>query len=120
MDQNMKILIVEDEPAIRQMMSDILEIEGYDVFCACNGNEGIDQLRAIAPSPCVVLLDLMMPGTNGWRFLDIQRNDPALCQFPVVICSAYAESAKSVHPSGFVPKPIQLDNLLGAVRAFCA
>jgi CheY-like chemotaxis protein len=114
------ILIVEDEHSIRQMMKDVLEIEGYKVFLAADGAEGIEQLKGISPDPCVVLLDLMMPGTNGWWFLDNQRSNPRLSHIPVVICSAYAESAKSVHPSGFVPKPIQLESLLGAVKAFCA
>lgn len=114
------ILVVEDEESIRTMMRDILEIEGYNVITACDGDQGIEQLRAISPEPCVVLLDLMMPVKNGWQFLDVQRNDPDLAKFPVVICSAYTESAKSVHPSGFVPKPIQLDSLLHAVKAFSA
>lgn len=115
-----KVLIVEDELPIRQMMKDILEIEGFNVLMAADGSEGIKQLRTICHDPCLVLLDLMMPGTNGWNFLDIQRNDPLLANIPVVICSAYAESARSVHPAGFVPKPIQLESLLEAVRAHCA
>ncbi len=114
------ILIVEDELAIRQMMQDILELEGYKIYTASDGAEGLKVLEAISPNPCVVLLDLMMPGTNGWWFLDRQRSDPKLSKIPVVICSAYAESARSVHPSGFVPKPVQLNSLLGAVKAFCA
>jgi CheY-like chemotaxis protein len=114
------ILIIEDEPAIRQMMKDILRLEGYRVFEAGDGADGLRVLKQITPNPCVVLLDLMMPGTNGWQFLDSQRTDPELSHVPVIICSAYAESAKSVNPSGFVPKPVQLDALLGAVKAFCA
>lgn len=114
------ILVVEDEPSIRQMMKDILEMQGYHVETASDGAEGIALLKRLNPGPCVVLLDLMMPGTNGWQFLDIQRSDPKYSGIPVVICSAYKESAKTVHPSGFVEKPIQLKTLLNAVRAFCA
>ena len=114
------ILVIEDEPAIQQMIKDVLELQGYLVFTASDGREGIDKLRAIQPEPCVVLLDLMMPGTNGWQFLDMQRSDSKLANIPVVVCSAYEESAKSVSPSGYVPKPIQLPSLLGAVKAFCA
>ena len=113
------ILVVEDEPAIRLMMKDILEIEGYKVFLAADGAEGLKTLKAMPEDPCVVLLDLMMPGTHGWWFLDNQRADPKLAEIPVVICSAYEESAKSVHPDGYVSKPIQLESLLGAVKAFC-
>jgi len=114
------ILIIEDDAAIRQTMADILEIHGYQVFLASDGREGAEQLNTIAPGPCVILLDMMMPGTNGWQFLDVQRNDPKFQNIPVVICSAYEESAKSVKPNGFIPKPIQLDQLLGAVKDFCA
>lgn len=114
------ILIVEDEQSIRHMMKHILEIEGYRVFIASNGAEGIETLKGISPDPCVVLLDMMMPGTNGWWFLDNQRNNPSLSKIPVVVCSAYEESARSVKPSGFVSKPIHVDSLLGAVKAFCA
>lgn len=114
------VLIIEDDAAIRQTVKDLLEIEGYRVFVAANGKEGADLLRKIAPIPCVILLDMMMPTMNGWQFLDIQRNDPKLKDIPVVICSAYEESAKSVKPHGFIPKPLQLDRLLNAVHAFCA
>jgi CheY-like chemotaxis protein len=114
------ILIVDDEESIRSMMRDILEIEGYRVFTAHNGDHGIQELKTIASEPCVVLLDMMMPESNGWQFLHLQRNDPKLCHIPVVVCSAYTESAKAVHPDGFVPKPIQLDTLLSAVKEFCA
>ena len=123
-DQNVKddckhILIVEDDISIRQMMKHILELEGYQVSLAGDGEEGIEALKQVN-SPCVVILDMMMPKTNGWWFLDQQRNHPELKKIPVVICSAYEESAKSVKPAGFVPKPIHVDSLLGAVKTFCA
>ena len=115
-----KVLIVEDDQAIRQTIQDVLELNGYEVFTAVNGADGIRQLKNISPDSCVVLLDLMMPGTNGWQFLDVQRNDPVLCKVPVVICSAYKESAKAVHPDAFIEKPIQLNSLLGTVKELCA
>jgi CheY-like chemotaxis protein len=114
------ILIVEDEPSIRQMMKDVLEIEGYHVFSAADGSEGLEKLRALSPQPCLVLLDLMMPGTNGWKFLDVQRADPILANIPVVICSAYVESAKSIRPRAIIEKPVQLNVLLDTVNEFCA
>jgi CheY-like chemotaxis protein len=68
----------------------------------------------------MILLDLMMPGTNGWQFLDRQRSDPDFRKVPVIICSAYKESAKSVHAAAIVEKPVNLGALLDAVHAFCA
>lgn len=114
------ILIVEDDQAVRQTMQDVLELQGYKVFVATHAYEGIEVLRTIAHEPCLVLLDLMMPKSNGWQFLDSQRNDPALSNIPVVICSAYPESAKILQPKAYVPKPLQFDALLGAVRTYCA
>jgi len=113
------VLVIEDDQAIRRTMKDVLEIQGFKVFLAADGKEGADQLASIAPEPCVILLDLMMPVMNGWQFLDFQRNNPKFKDIPVVICSAYAESAKAVNPSAFVPKPVQFSALLGAVKAFC-
>jgi len=114
------VLIIEDDAPIRQMMKDVLELNGYKIFLASDGSEGIKILKEILPEPCVVLLDLMMPGTNGWQFLDVQRNDPLYSTVPVIVCSAYKESAKSINPAGFVEKPIQLNSLLDVVKSFCA
>ena len=114
------ILVVEDDRAIRQMFKDVLEVEGYNVVTAGDGSEGIEQLKALSDQPCVILLDLMMPGTNGWKFLDFQRADPAISGIPVIVCSAYNESAKSVKPDAVLEKPVKLEALLGAVQSFCA
>ena len=114
------VLVVEDDRAIRQMIKDVLEVEGYTVFTAADGREGIEQLKSLSPSPCMVVLDLMMPGTNGWKFLDHQRSDPKLSAIPIIVCSAYSESAKSVKPNAILEKPVKLDALLHAVHEFCA
>lgn len=114
------VLIVEDDQAVRQMIQDVLEIEGYQVFSACDGNEGIDCLKRLKSPPCVILLDLMMPGANGWKFLDVQRTDSSFGKIPVIVCSAYKESAKTVRPDAIVQKPVKLEALLNAVQQFCA
>jgi len=114
------ILIVEDDSAVSTMMKDVLELHGYNVITAADGAEGIQRLEEIVPEPCVIILDLMMPHTNGWEFLDMQRSHAKLSGVPVVICSAYSESAKSIRPHAFVPKPVEYKALLGAVQAFCA
>lgn len=114
------ILIVEDDEAIRQMMQDVLEIAGYKVSVAADGREGIENLTRMEKGPCLILLDMMMPGMNGWQFLDYQRAHPKASKIPVVVCSAFKESAKSVKPAAFVEKPVRLDTLLDTVKAFCA
>lgn len=115
------VLVIDDDPAIRQTMKDVLEIHGYKVHTAKDGMEGIKSLTSMASLPCLILLDLMMPGMNGWGFLDFQRTNPEFASVPVVICSAYENSAKSVSAgSPILIKPVQLKTLINAVKAFCA
>lgn len=115
------ILLIDDDRDVRESMKSVLEIQGYHVVTAVNGLEGVEKLKALDKLPCVILLDLMMPDVNGWQFLDMQSADPKLRDVPVVICSAYMETAKSIRTvDGFIPKPVQLNSLLGAVKAFCA
>src|ERR1044071_1184503 len=76
------ILVVEDDSAIREVLTDVLESEGYQVLNAANGREAIQLLRS-STLPCLILLDLMMPVMNGWQFRDEQRQDPLLAPVPV-------------------------------------
>jgi CheY-like chemotaxis protein len=62
---------------------------------------------------------MMMPVMNGWQFLDEQRGDPALAAIPTVIISAYGEIAKSVRPSQYLAKPLQLDSVLDTIKRYC-
>lgn len=120
MKENCKnILVIDDDPAIRQSIKDVLEINGYTVHTAKDGLDGIKSLSEMVSAPCLILLDLMMPGMNGWGFLDFQRGSPQFASVPVVICSAYENSAKSVSSGPVLIKPVQLKTLLGAVKAFC-
>jgi CheY-like chemotaxis protein len=121
MDKDCKyILVVDDDPAVRQTMQDVLEIHGYEVVTASDGREAISKLSAMKTLPCLILLDLMMPGMNGWGFLDFQRSNPTFASVPVVLCSAYEASAKSIGIKPVLVKPVQLNSLLGAVKTFCA
>jgi CheY-like chemotaxis protein len=114
------ILLIDDDRAILQTMKDILEIYGYTVFTAVDGKDGITTLLSMETPPCLILLDLMMPGMNGWGFLDFQRGNSAFASIPVVICSAYEASARSVSDQQVLIKPVQLDSLVGAVKSLCA
>lgn len=101
------VLIIEDELVVREAMRDVLELQGYEVILAADGAEALALLKNKSKLPCVILLDLMMPHMNGWDFLDFQRTDKELSQIPIVICSAYKESAAAIKPSGLLDKPIQ-------------
>lgn len=114
------ILVIDDDPAIRQSMQDVLGIHGYKVVTASDGKDGISKLSAMKEKPCMILLDLMMPGVIGWGFLDFQKSSPEFASVPVVICSAYEASARSIGTSPVLIKPVKLDALVSAIKAFCA
>jgi CheY-like chemotaxis protein len=113
------ILIVEDDDDIREALTQILQLEGYVVREAANGQEALD-ISAQHPVPSLILLDLMMPVMDGWQFRSEQIKDPALSKVPVVVISADAsvhEKVSSFGAATVLPKPISLDRLLRAVEA---
>ena len=114
-----KVLIIEDDAAIREALQLALEMKGYEAMTASNGREAIDRLKD-EPNPGVILLDLMMPGMNGWQFLDFQQSRPEFADIPVIVCSAFYESARTVNSKAFLPKPVELKALLHTVEALTA
>jgi two-component system response regulator CpxR len=119
MSPRKSILIIEDDADSRDVMREVLDLNGYSVFTASNGQEGANLLETMPNPPGVILLDLMMPVMNGWQFLDYQRGNPKFRTIPIVICSAYEASAKAIDQKRYLPKPVVLDRLLNAVKAFC-
>lgn len=118
-----EVFIVEDDPDLCSVQSDILESEGYTVEIALNGSEALEHLRSTSRRPCLILLDLMMPVMNGWQFRSEQLRDPALAGIPVVITSADTnihDKAASIHAAGYLQKPLRLEDLLDTVGRFCA
>lgn len=112
------VLLVEDEDDLRESMREALEFNGYAVVAAHEGQEALDALDRIE-HVCLVLLDLLMPGMNGWDFLEKMRARPALADVPVVVHS----SAPSRAPAGVtrvLKKPLELARLLAVVREYCA
>ena len=117
----LKIFIVEDDQAIRETFEEALTMEGYGVESFANGQKAIDRLR-IAPEPCLVLLDMMMPVMNGKDFMEHFHTLPAtILPIPVYLVSATSnnEASKKMGCKGFVKKPVDLDALLLIVKHFC-
>lgn len=116
------ILIVEDDADLREALSDVLRDAGYAVTGAADGQEALDLLRRDG-RPSLILLDLTMPGMNGWQFRAEQRRDPDLSGIPVVVLSAgehLAEKMGSLGIDDFVQKPIALANLLRKIERYCS
>lgn len=113
-----KILVIEDDHAIREIMSEALEIEGYTVDTAENGEVGLEKLRR-DPLPRLILLDLMMPVMDGWQFMKLVRKDHNLNPIPIVLLSAFMERSHEIVCQGRVSKPIELDTLFDMVKHYC-
>ncbi len=110
-----KLLIVDDEVAILEALTDILSVEGYEVATAANGAEGLK--RAGEERPDLILLDLMMPVMDGQEMLRRLKEDSALRSIPVVVMSAGRVSKSELQGSHFLAKPFELDDLLDTVAA---
>jgi two-component system response regulator MprA len=108
------VLVVDDEPDIRDSLRDALEDEGYEVAVARNGKEALEALPAL-PSPFAVILDIIMPVMSGVEFYAAMRADPRFAGAPVLVSTSDPSRA----PSGvlIMKKPIDLDRLLNAVAA---
>jgi CheY-like chemotaxis protein len=115
---NHTVLLVEDEVELRELMKEALELSGYVVVAAADGQAALDAIARI-DHICLVLLDLLMPGMNGWDFFEKMRARPELASVPVVVQT----SAPTQAPAGatrVLRKPVQLDRLLSVVKEYCA
>jgi CheY-like chemotaxis protein len=117
-----RVLLVDDDTAIRSALSEVLQEEGFEVVSAPNGLVALDQLRA-GPAPSAIVLDLMMPVMDGWDFRHFQLQDPGLRDIPVVVVTAAGFSAESVRAQfgdvALIPKPVPLDDLLTVLGRAC-
>ena len=111
------VLLVEDDPDIRDIVQDVLEAEGYDVVPASHGRQALEFLTGARESekPDLVILDMMMPLVDGRHVLEAIRNNQSLSSVPVVVMSAVAHE-KPVGAAAFLRKPFSLDTLFDAVH----
>ncbi|NVB80823.1 MAG: response regulator [Kofleriaceae bacterium] len=111
-----RILVVDDEPMVRDTLGQVLADEGYVVDVAVDGEDALDCIKAARPD--AILLDLMMPGMNGRQFLQALRNDPSYQNVPVLIMTAVhglEVNLASIGASEVVEKPFDVDDLLNKV-----
>ena len=109
------ILLVDDEPSIRETVSFILEMEGYRVVTAGNGDEALEQIRRLQPP--VVLLDAMMPRRDGFDVCRTVKSDPTLAATKIVMLTALGqktdqERAMAAGADFYVTKPFDEEDLL--------
>lgn len=113
------VLIVDDEPDVRELLEAFLRCEGYSTQSACNGLEALARLQE--RTPCVIVLDLMMPIMSGWEFREAQLANPAIADVPVLCVSAVYDRREVAERLDLpcVGKPVNLDELAVAVREAC-
>jgi CheY-like chemotaxis protein len=104
------VLVVDDDPDIRESLGSILTEEGYFVRTARNGVEALQRMADQPPD--LVLLDLMMPVLDGWHVMRIVRADPRLRHTPIIVLSALS----GLECAGYVQKPISLPKLIGLLE----
>lgn len=106
------ILLVEDDLESRGTLAAILASEGYAVLTAGDGREALDVLAQTTPS--LIVLDLIMPGMDGWQFLQRLNRDDDFAMIPVLVASAADREPAGV--AGFFAKPLDVSGLLKKVR----
>jgi two-component system chemotaxis response regulator CheY len=113
-----KVLVIDDEPDIRSLVSMILESAGHMVVEARDGAEGLSKLQSEEPD--VVLLDLRMPVIDGWEFMRRAREGDLLKGTRIIGVSAHAspdsvQEAAKAGCHGYVSKPFTMDDLLSEI-----
>ena len=111
-----KILIIDDDPTVSELMKRQLTKEGYNVVVAPNGKDGIKLAREIKPD--VITLDILMPEMDGWSVLRTFKADPKVSNIPVIMASILDEKNKgfSLGAADFLSKPVQKDYLMKSIR----
>jgi CheY-like chemotaxis protein len=116
MSPGVPIFVVDDDPDLREVLGDLLTDEGWETHLFANGESALELLRGGA-RPGLILLDLMMPGMNGWQFREEQLRDAALRDIPVVVMTASTGfDASPLHASEILKKPVGIEQILEAVE----
>lgn len=118
-----KILIVDDSPTERFYLTDILARAGYAVSTAVNGGEAIDKIRAERPH--LILMDVVMPGANGFQVTRSIARDPELNAIPVIICSSKSQETDRIWgmrqgAKDYLIKPVDPALLLASIASLDA
>jgi CheY-like chemotaxis protein len=116
------ILVVEDRDDVRQGLAQLLELHGFLVADARNGEEALEQLTSDPQAYALILLDLMLPGAVSGRDVRLrQMQDPALATLPTIVVSASDMDHRErvgLNPDAWLDKPYRFDDLLELVKRY--
>jgi DNA-binding response OmpR family regulator len=113
-----RILVIEDDPGSRRCFDFLFEKEGYQVIVASNGLEGLRMARQ--DNPDILILDVMLPGLDGFEVCHRLRSEPATAKLPIIMLSAKGQdedkvTALKVGANVFLAKPVDRQLLLNSV-----
>ena len=124
MEKRAKILLIDDDPDFIEATKTILESKPYEVIVAFAGDEGLKKARA--ESPDLVLLDIIMPGTDGFSAAEQFKKDPELSKIPVVMLTSYAERRAGtgipvskgfqLEAEDYIEKPVSPEELFNIIE----
>jgi len=114
-DTEKKLLVIEDDPDLGDVLCRVLSLSGYRASRATDGLIALEMLRS-EELPDVILLDMMLPRMNGWEFRRAQLEDERLKDIPVIVLSAVAESVEPIEAARRLRKPIDLNTLFSTIE----
>jgi CheY-like chemotaxis protein len=122
-DADCRVLVVDDDDVIRQLIVVNLELEGFQVHVAVDGQDALDKVKLVRPH--VVTLDIMMPRLDGWEAATRLRADPETADIRVILLSARAQEADlrrgdRIGVDAYLTKPFDPDELIDTVRRLAA
>src|SRR3954452_13922251 len=114
-----RVLVVDDDDVIRQLITVNLELEGFDVVTAVDGQDALDKVKEAQPR--VITLDVMMPRLDGWEAAARLRSDPDTAHIKVILLSARSQEAalkrgERIGVDPYLTKPFDPDELIDLVR----
>lgn len=118
---NRTVLLIEDNEQNRYLVTFLLEKHGYTVIPASDGRAALDLVRTITPA--IILLDIQLPGMNGYAVARALRLAPTLASIPIIAVTSYAmtgdrENALAAGCDGYLEKPIDPDSFVSEIQRF--
>ena len=116
-----RVLVADDDPSLVRLLRELLEMDGYDVECAYDGQQAIHLARCFHYD--LIILDINMPMTNGYRVLEYLRTHPDTTKVPVIIVTG--EPSRDVYPkvagdprAAYIKKPLEIESLSSVVKHY--
>jgi len=115
-----KILIVDDSPTERHVLNDLLTKAGFEVVTSDNGEDAIVKSRQLKPD--LILMDVVMPGLNGFQATRAISRDPETRSIPIILCTSKSQETDKIWglrqgARDYLVKPVDRDELLGKINA---